>query len=178
MADDNNPSPTSPDLPPPAHAVTTAADAAPPAAARSVTTVPAPSLNGEDIPASPADIAWGLLRSVLHAALGGVVGLSLGFVVYFCSLRFFNWNNSTLILLLGGGLLLGVAFCGTLVRLLGLTPRGRTGARSLVVGGEDGRSEIELVAGWLLGAILVLACGWGLMWLGYFVAGPASGQRR
>ena len=164
MADDNLP-PTSPDLP---HAVTTAANA-PPVSAHGVTTAPA-----DDADASPSDIAQGLLRSVLHAVLGGVVGLALGFLLNFICIFLFRWPNttSTLILMLGGGLLLGVAFSGSLVRLLGLTPRVRPGGRSVVVGGAEGRSEIQLVAGWLLGAILVLACGWGVLSLSLFVTGP------
>jgi len=165
MADDNLP-PTSPDFP---HAVATAANA-PPAHAAGVTTAPA-----DDADASPSDIAQGLLRSVLHAVLGGVIGLALGFLLNFICIFLFRWPNttSTLILMLGGGLLLGVAFSGSLVRLLGLTPRVQPGARSVIVGGEEGRSEIQLVASWLLGALLVLGCGWGLMCLSLFLIGPA-----
>ena len=128
-------------------------------------TRPGPVGEPEDADAPPSDIAQGLLRSVLHAVLGGVVGLALGFLLNFICIFLFHWPNttSTLILMLGGGLLLGVAFSGSLVRLLGLTPRVRPGGRSVVVGGEEGRSEIQLLAGWLLGAILVLACGWGVI---------------
>ena len=165
MADDNLP-PTSPNITPAdPHAVTTAANATP-AHTQGVTTAPAVAAD-----ASPAEIAQGLLRSVLHAVLGGVVGLALGFLLNFICIFLFHWPNttSTLILMLGGGLLLGVAFSGSLVRLLGLTPRVRPGGRSVVVGGDEGRSEIQLLASWLVGLILVLACGWGLVALSYYL---------
>ena len=133
-----------------------------------MTTAPALSPDGEDAP--PVDIARGLLRSALHAVLGGVAGLALGIVAYFVATPLFHLNNSTstLVLMLGGGLVLGVAFSGSLVRMIGLAPRGRS--RSLVVGGDEGRSEIQLLAGWLVGLVLVLACGWGLIALCYYAA--------